>query len=121
MDEETVIYILRETETSGQRDNHPPPPKLRYWKEGKKKKKRLKGENMSKRIHCVCHCGGTLSKAAHTWARSIRAGQVSSLCLHKALITFFIYGMSRKWLEGLSHQTPHGLDNIRYVRGYPLA
>ena len=38
MDEETVIYILREIETSGQRGNHPPPPKLRYRKEGKKKK-----------------------------------------------------------------------------------
>ena len=75
---------------------------------------------MSKRTQCVCHSRGTTSKAVHTWARSIRAGQLS-LCLHKALITFFIYGMSCKWLEGLSHQTPHGLDNTRYVRGYPLA
>ena len=76
---------------------------------------------MSKRTHCVCHSEGTPSKVAHTWSRSVRAGQVSSLCLHKALITFFIYGMSCKWLEGLSHQTPHGLDDTRYVRGYLLA
>lgn len=55
MDEEPVVYILTENETSNQRDDHPPPPKIRYQKVSKKDMGWVGGRNMSKGSYCLCH------------------------------------------------------------------